>query len=350
MIGKIPKITGLVCVAMMVVTVSVRYSFCSTQPGRAVLEDDVAVNDLRLGYRPVPEVSQCIRSEWGLPDQKSITGMHDNHHYRKWCEETFVNGNDIYNAYKKIAFDIKYTPEREKIDFWQTPSETARIKRGDCEDAVFLFFSLIPPRQKCAEIVWGWVIDRKNMVAKAHVWYQLKDKKGIEYVVEGFSQDWSGIIPMEVVEIKEIRKPIFIIPHSAVGKLACSLQNESCLQKVKSETDLVPDTNSLNPESVTQPLPEEMVTQFSSPDNNIYASYMNLQSRSLITLILQGFFSDTRNRELNIKEISNILTKLHEVFFRYASQKKAIGPDVKVVTHQRESGHFSLEKNFLCRR
>ncbi|MCP4369105.1 MAG: hypothetical protein GY797_13480, partial [Deltaproteobacteria bacterium] len=81
-------------------------------------------------------------------------------------------------------------------------------------DVVSHFFSQLPPNQKNAEIVWGRVIDKKSAVGRAHVWYQLTDKKGQKYVVEGFSRDWNGITPMEIVENTEKRIPILTISHS----------------------------------------------------------------------------------------------------------------------------------------
>lgn len=160
------------------------------------------------GFQPVPD-------EYPYSDKNKR--LHDNFMYKKWCEGTFANGKRIYEAYREIAFEIKYTPEQAETDIWQTPYETERLKCGDCEDAVFLFASRLPSIQNNATITWGWVIDRKSRIARAHVWYQLKDKKGQEYIVEGFSNDWSGIIPIEIVERSESRKPIFVITHSEIS-------------------------------------------------------------------------------------------------------------------------------------
>jgi hypothetical protein len=140
--------------------------------------------------------------------------LNDNFQYKEWCEETFDNGKHIYEAYKNIAFNIKYTTEPNNTDFLLTPLEIARLKRSEGEDVVFHFFSQLPPNQKNAEIVWGWVIDKQSAVGRAHVWYQLTDKKGQKYVVEGFSKDWNGIIPMDIIQDAETRKPIFTISHS----------------------------------------------------------------------------------------------------------------------------------------
>lgn len=144
----------------------------------------------------------------------------DNPQYREWCEETFVNGDFIYEAYKDIAFNITCVPETNKIDHWQTPAETTRLTTGDCEDAVFLFHAHLPPDQASASIIWGWIIDSRDTaprapaIATAHVWYQLADKKGRQYIVEAFSGDWEGITPID--EETRTRTTILEIPHSFI--------------------------------------------------------------------------------------------------------------------------------------
>ena len=93
----------------------------------------------KLGYKPVPD-------ECPYPDNSSK--LYDNAMYKEWCEDTFDGGKYIYDAYKEIAFNIEYTPEQAKTDIWQTPFETSRSQKGDCEDAVFLFSSHLPSEQK----------------------------------------------------------------------------------------------------------------------------------------------------------------------------------------------------------
>ena len=91
------------------------------------------------GFRPVPD-------ECPYPDNNGK--LHDNFMYKEWCEQTFDNGKYIYEAYKDIAFNIEYTPEQAKTDIWQTPFETRRSKKGDCEDAVFLFSHIFPQNKE----------------------------------------------------------------------------------------------------------------------------------------------------------------------------------------------------------
>ncbi len=348
--GKIPKITGLIFVTtMMGIALESDIFLCDSLKPDVNFSDNRFSHDRVPGIQPVSDVPQNVKNEWGLPTSKSIAARDENLNYRKWCEETFMNGSDIYKAYKEVAFNITYTPEQEKTDFWQTPSETKRIKKGDCEDAVLLFFSQIPPEQKCAEIVWGWVFDKKSMVGKAHVWYQIQDRKGRPYVVEAFSQTWNGIMPLDVLERNEIRKPIFAIAHDTVARLVNSLQKAAYYQKKRSEMDLFAETSSKREETTVPRFSQEWATLFSLTDNNLFDRVLNMQYTSRVSTRPQRFFHK-RNLKLNMREISNILTKLHEVLSRYVNQKSAIGTQVRSGTYRDEARHSSLTKNFICRR
>ena len=143
----------------------------------------------------------------------------NNHLYREWCVNTFRNGEQIYEAYKEIAFEINYRAEPSKTDYWQTPVETKKSKQGDCEDSVFLFFSKLSGLDIDGDIVWGWVVDKENSVAFAHVWYQLSDKRGRPYIVEGFSKEWNGIIPVEMLAEGESRVPTLMLRHNQVNRV-----------------------------------------------------------------------------------------------------------------------------------
>lgn len=181
---------------------------------------DVSYADLFLagrGYRPVEDVWPGTDM---LPDGTGENGIPDNPLYKEWCVKTFKNGGQIYEAYKEIAFTIDYRAEPPKMDYWQTPIETRQRKYGDCEDSVFLFFSDLSDREIDGDLVWGWVIDKKSSIAFAHVWYQLFDKHGSPYIVEGFSKEWNGIIPTEMFAETEERVPTLILRHSQVNHVA----------------------------------------------------------------------------------------------------------------------------------
>ena len=165
------------------------------------------------GYKPV-EDAWSIKPLITYPtDGKNIP---DNQPYREWCINTFKNGEHIYEAYKEIAFGINYRAEPSKTDYWQTPVETIQSKQGDCEDSVFLFFSKLSELDIDGDIVWGWVVDRGSSITFAHVWYKLFDKRGMPYIVEGFSRDWNGIIPLEMITGMEDRVPTLMIRHRQV--------------------------------------------------------------------------------------------------------------------------------------
>lgn len=181
---------------------------------------DVSYADLFLagrGYKPAEDVRTEKPAVTRYSDR---SGIPDNPLYKEWCINTFNNGEQIYEAYKEIAFDIDYRAEPPKTDYWQTPAETRQSKRGDCEDAVFLFFSELSELDINGDIVWGWVVDKENSIAFAHVWYQLFDKHGRPYVVEGFSKEWNGIIPEEMITGAEERVPTLMIRHNQVNHVA----------------------------------------------------------------------------------------------------------------------------------
>jgi len=181
---------------------------------------DVSYADLFLdgkGYKPAGEqwqIDSALLSEDGKNE------LPKNRQYKEWCKEMFEGGEQIYEAYREIAFAIDYHAEPPKTDHWQTPVETRKSKQGDCEDSVFLFFSKLSQLNIDGEIVWGWVINKENEQSFAHVWYQLFDKYGSLYIVEGFSREWNGIIPVKLLDNNEERIPNFILRHNVINKLA----------------------------------------------------------------------------------------------------------------------------------
>ena len=166
------------------------------------------------GYKPVEDMwpGKSI-----VPHFTEGSSILDNPLYKEWCVNTFNNGGQIYEAYKAIAFDIDYRAEPPKTDYWQTPEETKQRKQGDCEDSVFLFFSMLSKLDIDGDIVWGWVVDKNSSIAFAHVWYQLFDKRGTPYIVEGFSKEWNGIIPVEMTTNVEERIPTLMLRHNQMN-------------------------------------------------------------------------------------------------------------------------------------
>ena len=178
---------------------------------------DVSYADLflaRKGYKPVDD---AWIEKPAVPHSPNGICIPDNQPYKEWCINTFDHGEQIYEAYREIAFDIDYRAEPPKMDYWQTPVETRQNKKGDCEDSVFLFFSMLSELDIDGDIAWGWVVDKGNEIAFAHVWYQLFDKRGKAYIVEGFSKEWNGIVPEEVITCGEERIPTLLLQHSQVN-------------------------------------------------------------------------------------------------------------------------------------
>ncbi|ODS33414.1 MAG: hypothetical protein SCARUB_01451 [Candidatus Scalindua rubra] len=279
-------------------------------------------NFSKHGFKPVPD--EC-------PYLDNSGKLYDNFMYREWCEETFDNGKYIYEAYKDIAFNIKYTPEPAKTDIWQTPFETIRSKKGDCEDAVFLFFSHLPSKQKNAMITWGWVNDKGSRVARAHVWYQLIDKGGQQYIVEAFSKDWDGIIPIGIVEETESRRPIFTITHSEVCRLASLTSKPDSWHTYQSLIDLCESANFIDFYSRNINISQGMDTQ-NHLDYEVIEYLLNTQSKPFENTTAHRYPTSHKTPPVMGKEISNILEKLHGLFTRCERQRENFGSNLQIGT------------------
>jgi len=276
----------------------------------------------RSGYKPVPD-------ECPYPDNSSKS--FDNITYKEWCEETFDDGKNIYDAYKDIAFNIEYTPEDAKTDIWQTPFETNRSKKGDCEDAVFLFSSHLSPEQRNAMIIWGWVIDKRSRIAKAHVWHQLIDKVGQQYIVEGFSRNWSGIMPIGVAEKDELRTPIFTMTHADVCKLASLTSKPDSWQTYQSLIDFCMSANFI--EFYTKNLnASQEIDYLVNTYYGFIGHLLNTQNRSFKDRdMISGKYQTGYNAFPTLeKEITSIFKKLYELFARCNKQKKEFGQNMQI--------------------
>ena len=299
------------------------------------------------GFKPVPD-------ECPYPGNNGL--LQDNFMYKEWCKETFENGKYIYEAYKDIAFNIKYTPEQAKTDIWQTPFETKRSKEGDCEDAVFLFSSHLPPKQRNAMIIWGWVIDKESRVARAHVWYQLIDKVGRQYIVEGFSEDWNGIIPMKIVEETESRKSIFAITHSEVSRLAELTSNPDSWQTYQSLIDFCRSANFIEFYSENINISQDIDSQHNL--NYEFVGYLlNTQRKLFEDTTFRRNPSRHRISPFVSKEISNIFKELYELFTRCEKQRVSFGSNLQIAYRNMNNPRTKTaedlkhsDRNLNCRR
>ncbi len=329
-IVNIPKIAGMVCTSIILNMINLSFALDNESTGRVREPLRWSGSGSNPSYKPV--LDEC-------PDLEYAEDLHDNFLYKKWCEETFTSGNHIYEGYRDIAFNIKYTPEVPETDNWQTPLETTRMGQGDCEDAVFLFFSHLPPTLENTEIAWGWVIDR-HRVARAHVWYQLKDREGNEYIVEGFSNDWNGIIPMDIVRKTETRKPILKITHLEASRLsALVLRPDSC-DTYQILADLHRSTDFLKIENQRKTISKNVVTRYHLDVNSIGIKSMSRE--------YQMSWSQPVNHRIQTvvsKEISKIYKKLYELFTRHEKQENY---NANTQVAYGSTNHF--RRNLNCRR
>ncbi len=289
-------------------------------------------------YKPVPD-------ECPYPDNNGK--LLDNFMYKDWCEETFDNGKYIYEAYKDIAFNIKYTPEQAKTDIWQTPHETNKSKKGDCEDAVFLFTSHLPSVQKNAKIIWGWVFDKGSRIARAHVWSQLTDKAGQQYIVEGFSKAWDGIIPFEIVEKAELRKPIFTITHSELCRLSRLVSKPDSWQTYQSIINLCTSANFIEFYSRNLNISQGMESRF-NPDYGFVGYLLDTQTKSYKDTIPHRYQTRPNVSPAMDKEISNIFKKLHELFASCERQREDFATNMQIA--YRSLINTNSKRNLNCRR
>lgn len=138
----------------------------------------------------------------------------DNFKYRQWCMDTFYNGSQIYEAYKVVAFDIEYVKDVFPfLDYWQTPIETFKLKKGDCEDAIILFSSLISVCNEDVRLVWGYIYGKESGGKAKHVWIELTSKNKTTYILEAYKGDWGGIIKKEIDEQTLMRDEITSLPQ-----------------------------------------------------------------------------------------------------------------------------------------
>ncbi len=331
--GNIPLITGLVCSSIILNIMKLSFAFDKVETVQTVERFCWADSNSKPGYKPVRD--EC-------PDLEDVEALQDNLLYKEWCEESFNNGTDIYEGYKDIAFNIKYESEAAKYDIWQTPSETTKLQKGDCEDAVFLFFSHLSPKQKNAEIVWGWVIDNQTGISKAHVWYQLTDKDGRQYVVEGFSNDWNGIIPMEIIERTETRKSILTITHLEASRLAILIHRPDSLKTFQMLADLHGSTDFVNNETNKKYSSKDVYTRYHLDPKYIGNPGMSREFKMSWKLPVKQRLNTAIS-----KEISKIFKKLHELFTRY--EKQAEGLNTNPYVTNRSVNHHTVN-NLICRR
>ncbi|MGR3292732.1 MAG: hypothetical protein ACUZ9M_01790 [Candidatus Scalindua sp.] len=204
----------------------------------------------------------------------------------------------------------------------------------------FYFSHTSPPAQENAEIVWGWVIDRHG-VARAHVWYQLKDREEKEYIIEGFSNDWNGIIPMEIVRRTETRTPILKITHLEACRLLALISRPDSWHTFRILADLHRSTDFVNIENNNRLISQGSFTRY-------HLDTKRFGSRNMSREYMSAWNQPAGHRINTIvsNEITKIYKKLHELFTRYEKQAEYNSMNLQIAY----SGTNHFRKNFNCRR
>lgn len=136
-------------------------------------------------------------------------------------------------------------------------------------------------------------------------------------MVEGFSNDWNGIIPMEIVQETETRKPTLIISHSMLYKMSCLLPKVKNWKMCQALVDLFTKTSSVTHVSGSRPFGIKMnVRRYLSSYE--YIEYPeNVQGRTWQYTHYVSHLPTSKKYPAVNNEISNILEKLCSMFSRY---------------------------------
>lgn len=239
---------------------------------------------------------------------------------KEYCQKIFglEDGTKIYEAYTKIA-KLKYVPEEPKIDVWQTPNETAKLKCGDCEDAVTLLANSMPslPPGIKGWLVWGLVIFNEGWTysVKAHAWFEL-EKGEVTYVVEGFEEDSKsscGIIPIYIINNREDRQPILRIPLEEFNDLKnvyIKKENSSEEFQVKAGSHSYIDSVMLSANT------NKEVSQFAYITSRFRTDSMYVPHAMHREFSESWCASDIKKAEAKDFQIHKIYEKLHELMTR----------------------------------
>ncbi len=168
----------------------------------------------------------------------TISSVPENLSYKEWCEDNFPNGTFIYEAYRQISFKISYAQEPAYNDFWQTPLETFHRCAGDCEDVVLYFNNILPEQFNSGEMVWGVIENLNDNIEYAHVWFELHNTEGEVFFIEPHTKGWNGIIPIELLKDKRIKKKTLSISCDLIRDLLNNHLKIEAIRKsiVKEET------------------------------------------------------------------------------------------------------------------
>ncbi len=154
-----------------------------------------------------------------------VSGAPDNFKYKQWCMDTFYDGVEIYEAYKVVSFDLEYVNDSvfRNYDYWQKPIETTKRGKGDCEDSVILFSSLISSCNEDVKLVWGYLYEKETGYKAMHVWIELTSKNKSKYILEAYKGDWDGIIKRDIDRKTIMRDEIISLPQCLYNEVLRTL-------------------------------------------------------------------------------------------------------------------------------
>ncbi|MCP4255083.1 MAG: hypothetical protein GY775_17095, partial [Candidatus Scalindua sp.] len=139
---------------------------------------------------------------------------------------------------------------------------------------------------------------------------------GKEYIVEGFSNDWNGIIPMDIVRKTETRNPILKITHLEASRLSSLVSRPDSCDTYQMLADLHRSTDFLKIENQRKTISQSTVTHYHLDVNSIGINSMSRE--------YQTYWNQPVNHRIKTavsKEISKIYKKLYELFTRYENQE-----------------------------
>jgi transglutaminase/protease-like cytokinesis protein 3 len=78
---------------------------------------------------------------------------------------------DVLQLHLKVKNEIPY--KAEQGDYWQTPTETLKLKNGDCEDKAILLQYLFMLRGIQSKIIIGTTQKPKGEIESYHAWNEV---------------------------------------------------------------------------------------------------------------------------------------------------------------------------------
>lgn len=114
----------------------------------------------------------------GCPTEKPQAGGESSPTTRR-ATEPICLPDEIIACLVEVS-QIQYVPDQKGRDSWQTPSETARLGQGDCEDLAIYFQDLMRRKGYAVDVVFGL---EHRWADHGHCWCEMDLDDG-RYVIE----------------------------------------------------------------------------------------------------------------------------------------------------------------------